>query len=187
MDVLVLASQKGGAGKTTLSRHLAVEAERAGEGPVVLIDADPQGGLGRVVESADLGSAGVLRQPSGRPAEAYRASPGRWLQAGHHRYAAPGDHPHQGGRRLGRPCPHSDAAITRRPRCRRADDRHRRRGSEAHGVRHQRCNEERPDHWPGSDCSVSERHRRNGDDPSFGVIPHIRHRRANRQRTRSRE
>ena len=45
MFVLVLASQKGGAGKTTLSRHLAVEAERAGEGPVVLIDADPQGGL----------------------------------------------------------------------------------------------------------------------------------------------
>jgi chromosome partitioning protein len=45
MYVLVLASQKGGAGKTTLSRHLSVEAERAGEGPVVLIDADPQGGL----------------------------------------------------------------------------------------------------------------------------------------------
>lgn len=45
MYVLVLASQKGGAGKTTLSRHLAIEAERAGEGPVVLIDADPQGGL----------------------------------------------------------------------------------------------------------------------------------------------
>ncbi len=45
MHVLVLASQKGGAGKTTLSRHLAVEAERAGQGPVVLIDADPQGGL----------------------------------------------------------------------------------------------------------------------------------------------
>jgi chromosome partitioning protein len=45
MYVLVLASQKGGAGKTTLSRHLAVQAEQAGEGPVILIDADPQGGL----------------------------------------------------------------------------------------------------------------------------------------------
>ena len=45
MHVIVLASQKGGAGKTTLARHLAVEAERAGHGPVVLIDADPQGGL----------------------------------------------------------------------------------------------------------------------------------------------
>jgi chromosome partitioning protein len=47
MQVIVLASQKGGAGKTTLSRHLAVEAERVGEGPVALIDADPQGGLAR--------------------------------------------------------------------------------------------------------------------------------------------
>ena len=45
MHVIVLASQKGGAGKTTLSRHLAVQAERVGDGPVVLIDADPQGGL----------------------------------------------------------------------------------------------------------------------------------------------
>jgi chromosome partitioning protein len=45
VNILVLASQKGGAGKTTLSRHLAVEAERAGEGPVALIDADPQAGL----------------------------------------------------------------------------------------------------------------------------------------------
>jgi chromosome partitioning protein len=45
MHVVVLASQKGGAGKTTVARHLAVEAERGGQGPVVLIDADPQGGL----------------------------------------------------------------------------------------------------------------------------------------------
>jgi chromosome partitioning protein len=40
-----LASQKGGSGKTTLSGHLAVQAERAGAGPVVLIDIDPQGSL----------------------------------------------------------------------------------------------------------------------------------------------
>ena len=45
MQTIVLASQKGGAGKTTLSGHLAVEAERAGSGPVVVIDTDPQGGL----------------------------------------------------------------------------------------------------------------------------------------------
>jgi chromosome partitioning protein len=43
--VLVLASQKGGAGKTTLSGHLAVEAEQQGDGPVALIDTDPQGSL----------------------------------------------------------------------------------------------------------------------------------------------
>ncbi|HEY8948552.1 MAG TPA: ParA family protein [Rhizomicrobium sp.] len=45
MYVLVLASQKGGSGKTTLSGHLAVEADKAGIGPVALIDTDPQGSL----------------------------------------------------------------------------------------------------------------------------------------------
>ncbi len=45
MYVLVLASQKGGSGKTTLSGHLAVEAQSAGIGPVALIDTDPQGSL----------------------------------------------------------------------------------------------------------------------------------------------
>ena len=45
MRVLALASQKGGSGKTTLSGHLAVQAERAGAGPVVLVDIDPQASL----------------------------------------------------------------------------------------------------------------------------------------------
>ncbi|WP_431471170.1 AAA family ATPase [Sphingosinithalassobacter sp. LHW66-3] len=45
MRVLAMASQKGGSGKTTLSGHLAVQAQRAGCGPVVLIDIDPQGSL----------------------------------------------------------------------------------------------------------------------------------------------
>ncbi|MFC0204243.1 AAA family ATPase [Novosphingobium soli] len=45
MRVLALASQKGGSGKTTLAGHLAVQAQRIGAGPVVLIDTDPQGSL----------------------------------------------------------------------------------------------------------------------------------------------
>lgn len=45
MKTIVLASQKGGVGKTTLSGHLGVEAIRAGAGPVALIDTDPQGSL----------------------------------------------------------------------------------------------------------------------------------------------
>ena len=45
MRVLALASQKGGSGKTTLAGHLAVQAQLAGSGPVVLIDIDPQGSL----------------------------------------------------------------------------------------------------------------------------------------------
>jgi len=45
MYTLVLASQKGGSGKTTLSGHLAVQAELSGAGPVAVIDTDPQGSL----------------------------------------------------------------------------------------------------------------------------------------------
>jgi len=45
MHVLVIASRKGGAGKTTLAGHLAVEAERAGAGPVAIADVDEQGSL----------------------------------------------------------------------------------------------------------------------------------------------
>lgn len=45
MKTVVLASQKGGAGKTTLAAHLAVAIEAAGDGPAVLIDTDPQGSL----------------------------------------------------------------------------------------------------------------------------------------------
>ena len=45
MKVLAVAAQKGGTGKTTLSGHIAVQAERAGAGPVALIDTDPQGSL----------------------------------------------------------------------------------------------------------------------------------------------
>ena len=46
MYTIVAASQKGGSGKTTLSGHLAVEASRAGQGEIALIDTDPQGSLG---------------------------------------------------------------------------------------------------------------------------------------------
>ena len=45
MQTLVVASRKGGAGKTTLSGHVAVEAERQHAGPVALIDMDPMGSL----------------------------------------------------------------------------------------------------------------------------------------------
>jgi len=45
MRTLVLASQKGGVGKTTIAGHLAVMAEICGAGPVALIDTDPQGSL----------------------------------------------------------------------------------------------------------------------------------------------
>jgi chromosome partitioning protein len=45
MQTIIINSQKGGSGKTSLCAHLSVEAERAGDGPVYLIDTDPQGTL----------------------------------------------------------------------------------------------------------------------------------------------
>lgn len=45
MYITALCSQKGGSGKTTLTGHLGVQAERSGHGPVALIDCDPQGSL----------------------------------------------------------------------------------------------------------------------------------------------
>jgi chromosome partitioning protein len=62
---VVAASQKGGSGKTTLSGHLAVEADRAGVGPVALIDTDPQASLShwwnaRTATSPHFVKVGVL-------------------------------------------------------------------------------------------------------------------------------
>lgn len=45
MQIITMASRKGGAGKTTLTCHLAVEAERCGQGPVAIIDTDDMAGL----------------------------------------------------------------------------------------------------------------------------------------------
>lgn len=45
MQTIIINSQKGGSGKTSLCAHLSVEAERAGDGPIYLIDTDPQGTL----------------------------------------------------------------------------------------------------------------------------------------------
>jgi chromosome partitioning protein len=67
--VLVTASRKGGAGKSTLSGHIAVEAERQGAGPVAVIDMDPMGSLAawwneRAAETplyADVSKAGLTQ------------------------------------------------------------------------------------------------------------------------------
>jgi chromosome partitioning protein len=68
MFVIVLASQKGGAGKTTLAAHLAVAAEAAGDGPAVLIDTDPQGSLSawwnvRKAEAPKLAPVAIAELP----------------------------------------------------------------------------------------------------------------------------
>ena len=68
MKTVVLASQKGGAGKTTLAAHLAVAIEQAGDGPTVLIDTDPQGSLSawwnsRAAETPTLAPSTIAELP----------------------------------------------------------------------------------------------------------------------------
>jgi chromosome partitioning protein len=43
MKTIVIANQKGGSGKSTMTVHLAAAAEAAGHGPIVISDTDPQG------------------------------------------------------------------------------------------------------------------------------------------------
>ena len=43
MKTIVIANQKGGSGKSTITVHLAAAAEKAGDGPAVISDTDPQG------------------------------------------------------------------------------------------------------------------------------------------------
>lgn len=45
MHVIAVVSQKGGSGKTTLTGHLSVQADMNGQGPIAIIDTDPQGSL----------------------------------------------------------------------------------------------------------------------------------------------
>lgn len=62
MKTIIIANQKGGSGKSTLVTHLAVAAEHAGDGPVVLTDTDPQG------TTADWFNAREAATPSYAPA-----------------------------------------------------------------------------------------------------------------------
>lgn len=77
MKVLAVASQKGGAGKTTAAANLAVAADQAGDGPIVLFDMDSQGSLtdwwnAREADSPALAAAS--RQELSAKLEALRAA-----------------------------------------------------------------------------------------------------------------
>src|SRR6266700_2884720 len=67
--VVVLASQKGGVGKTALSAHLGVAAEMANVRPVVLYDTDPQQSLAewwrdREADTPQLAKGGIPELPA---------------------------------------------------------------------------------------------------------------------------
>jgi chromosome partitioning protein len=81
LRTIVLAARKGGASKTTLTGHLAVEAARRGLGPVVMMDTDPQQSLAawwqdRAADEPKL--AAVRLERLAAEAAQLRHSPG-WL------------------------------------------------------------------------------------------------------------
>jgi chromosome partitioning protein len=63
MQTIVVNSQKGGSGKSMLCAHLSVEAERVGDGPVFLIDTDPQGTLTAWHEKRQAGTPQRVELP----------------------------------------------------------------------------------------------------------------------------
>jgi cellulose biosynthesis protein BcsQ len=82
MNVITLASRKGGVGKSTLTAHLAAFAHLMGHRCMV-VDADPQGSLtlwhsmradGGLVQQTAARGAVLLERPNARPIELQRDS-----------------------------------------------------------------------------------------------------------------
>lgn len=73
MKTIVVASRKGGAGKTTVASLLAVEAARAGAGPVAVIDLDPMRGLTQWWESREAETP-IMVTADGGPAASLEAA-----------------------------------------------------------------------------------------------------------------
>lgn len=73
MKIVAVVSQKGGAGKTTMSVHVAVAAVEHGE-RVVIIDLDPQTNAASWGDLRQTDTPAVLAVPAGRLAHALQAA-----------------------------------------------------------------------------------------------------------------
>ena len=60
---IVVSNVKGGVGKTTTAVYLAAVAARRGRGPVLLVDADPQGSSAEWYEADPLDGRRAGRGP----------------------------------------------------------------------------------------------------------------------------
>jgi chromosome partitioning protein len=63
---IVVSNVKGGVGKTTTAVYLAAAAARRGRGPVLLVDADPQGSSAEWYEADPFAGVDVIEGPSVR-------------------------------------------------------------------------------------------------------------------------
>ena len=162
MRVLAMASQKGGSGKTTLSGHLAVQAQRAGAGPVCLIDIDPQGSL------ADWWNEREAEMPAfAQTTVARLASDLEVLRQQGFRLAVIDTPPAitmaiQIGHRRRRADRHSDPPEPARPSRRRRHRRPVRARRQAADLRRQRRHAQGQDHLRSRGRAVAARHRRPG-------------------------
>jgi chromosome partitioning protein len=69
MRIVAFAAQKGGSGKTTLAANVAVQAELNGDGPVALIDTDPQGSMAHWWQQREQATPLLVHAPVARLAE----------------------------------------------------------------------------------------------------------------------
>jgi chromosome partitioning protein len=72
MLTVAVIARKGGAGKTTLALHLAVEAARSG--PVVLIDTDPQASAAQWADGRQAPQPMVVVSPTTRLTQSLQAA-----------------------------------------------------------------------------------------------------------------
>jgi len=63
---IVVSNVKGGVGKTTTAVYLAAVAGRRGRGPVILVDADPQGSTAEWYDAEPLEGVELVEGPSVR-------------------------------------------------------------------------------------------------------------------------
>src|SRR5580704_6097302 len=63
---IVVSNVKGGVGKTTTSVYLAAAAAQRGRGPVLLVDADPQGSTAEWYEVEPFHGVELIEGPSVR-------------------------------------------------------------------------------------------------------------------------
>lgn len=73
MKIVSVLAQKGGVGKTTLTLHWAVEAERQGLGPVAVIDTDTQQSAAAWYRRREHQTPVVLNPPQGELQDALQA------------------------------------------------------------------------------------------------------------------
>jgi chromosome partitioning protein len=79
MKKIVITSQKGGSGKTTVTAHISVECERCGDGPACVIDTDKQATLTRWHERREQDTPQRVDLPFSRLAQGMEALAGHGM------------------------------------------------------------------------------------------------------------